>query len=125
MSTVDVVIPVFNRAEAVRRAIASVLTQTHQDFEIIVGVRIELVTFQIKNTDNFVIRNDRRHHLRLRARPCIDVTPVLPHVAGSAVGAVVAGSRPLTPLAGECKRRPRRPTSSVATASRRAAPRRR
>jgi glycosyltransferase involved in cell wall biosynthesis len=34
--SVSVVIPVFNRQEAVRRAIASVLTQTYQDFEIIV-----------------------------------------------------------------------------------------
>src|SRR5688572_14374271 len=33
---VTVVIPVYNRAQAVRRAIASVLAQTFQDFEIVV-----------------------------------------------------------------------------------------
>ena len=34
--TVSVVIPTFNRSASVRRAIASVLTQTFQDFEVIV-----------------------------------------------------------------------------------------
>jgi glycosyltransferase involved in cell wall biosynthesis len=34
--TVDIVIPVFNRADAVCRAIASVLAQTHQAFDIVV-----------------------------------------------------------------------------------------
>lgn len=34
--TVSVVIPVFNRAHIVRDAIASVLSQTHQDFELLV-----------------------------------------------------------------------------------------
>ena len=63
--TISVVIPVFNRAEAVRRAIASVLAQTFGDFELIVvddGSTDETVTSVAGFTDPRVrcIRHERK-----------------------------------------------------------------
>src|ERR1043165_1094082 len=57
------------------------LRREHQQHvEIVFGIRVELIAFEIENADDFVIRDDRRDHLGTRRMARVDVDGILAYI---------------------------------------------
>ena len=58
-------------------------SEQQEHFQIVVRIRVEFIAFEIEHADDFVVRNDWGHHLRMSAGPRVDVSPIAANVVGN------------------------------------------